>query len=145
MLMPLKQVYGAIREAITEKVAPNSPEIEKLNQQYADLTSAEIAVRSRDKIVQRSNLVSLPSGGAAATGAIITAIATGGAAIPAILGGASAYAVEKAFESTAVKTRVAAWLSKQSSSTIGALLKKNPNLGPVLNRVFPGVISKLIQ
>lgn len=139
----LKQIYGGIREKINTGVGANNPEIEKLNQQYADLTSAEIATRNRDKIVQRSNLVSLPAGGAAAAGAIVTAIATGGAAVPAILGGAGALAVEKSLASTAVKTRVAAWLSKESPSVIRKFFVDNPQLAPVFTRAFPALLGKL--
>lgn len=141
----LKQIYGSIREKINKGVSVSNPEIEKLNQQYADLTSAEIATRNRDKIVQRSNFVSLPSGGAATGGAIVAAIATGGSAIPVALAGASSYAVEKAFESAAVKTRVASWLGKQTPNYIQKYLRDNPKIAPVFVRTFPALVGKLVN
>lgn len=138
----LKSIYGGIREKINAGVGANNPEVRDLNQKYADLTSAEIATRNRDSIVKRSNLVSLPASGAAIAGAITTAIVTGGAAIPAILGGATALGVEKAFESTAVKSRVAAWLGKQTPGALTTFLRAHPNIAPVLTRAFPALVSK---
>lgn len=138
----LKNIYGGIREKINAEASVNNPEVETLNQRYADLTSAEIATQNRDKIIQRSNLISLNAGGAGAAGAIVTAIATGGAAIPTILFGAGAAALEKAFETAAVKSRVAAWLGKQTPNTIQKFLAAHPAIAPVMRRVFPALISK---
>lgn len=139
----LKSIYGGIREKINTAVSPNTPEIIKLNQQYADLTSAEIATRNRDKIVQRSNIISMPIKVGATTAGIVEAIANPHAAIPIIIGGATAAALDKAMGSTAVKTRVAAWLGKQTPNTIQKFLLDNPNVAPILRRVFPALVSKI--
>lgn len=142
----LKSIYGGIRDKINAGVSVNSPDVEKLNQQYADLTSAEIATRNRNAIIQRSNMtspiaLSKPLG----TGAAITAaLLTGGAtAIPAVLAGATSAALEKAMETTAVKTRIAAWLGSQSPSTITALIQKNPAIKETLYRLVPKLSSQL--
>lgn len=139
----LKEIYGGVKEKLNTNLSVNNPEITKLNQQFADLTSAELATRNRDMIVKRSNLISLPATEAAVGGAVISAIVSGGAAIPAILGGASALAVEKAFESPAVKTRVAAWLGNQTPGVISAFLAENPQIAPLMRRSFPIISSKL--
>lgn len=138
----LKNIYGGIREKINAGVSVNNPEVEHLNQQYADLTSAELATANRDKIVQRSNMVSMPikAGG---TAGIVAAIATGGMAIPAALAAGGAYAVDKALESTAVKTRIAAWLGDQSANKLSQFFADNPKLAPVLTRVFPAIVGKI--
>lgn len=142
----LKSVYGAIREKINAGVSPNNPEILKLNEQFGDLTSAELAVRNRTAIVQRSNLtspvaLSKPMG-AAATAATI-GLLSGAATIPTAILAVSAAALEKALETTAVKTRIAAYLGNQAPGAIQTLLAKNPSIGPVLVRAFPALIGKL--
>jgi hypothetical protein len=59
----LKQVYGDIKQASVE-AADNidstlATQFRQLTEKYADLSSAEIATKYRDKIVQRTNLVGL--------------------------------------------------------------------------------------
>ena len=138
----LKNIYGGIKEKLNSALGVNNPEIQKLNQQYADLTSAELATINRASIVERANVISMPIKVGGAT-AIITAISTGGAAVPVILAGATAGALDKALGSTAVKTRVAAWFAKESPNVIQAFLQNNPELAPVLRRTFPALTSKL--
>lgn len=134
----LKNIYGGIKDKLNKTVG--NPELTKLNEQYADLTSAEIAVKNRDKIVQRANLVSLPGAVEGLGAAITAALATGGAAIPTILAGASGLALDKALSSTAVKTRVAAWLG---SATPSMLDKLPSEVKTTLIRLFPKFVSKL--
>jgi len=111
---------------------------------FADLTSAELATRNRDAIVQRSNMVSMPvKVGTAA--AIITSLGSGGAAIPAILAGAGAAALDKALGSTAVRSRIAAWLGSESPSVITQVLQQNPGIKTVLYRALPKFASQLGQ
>ena len=108
----LKGMYGDLNSKLNTAVSPTSPETTGLNQTYADLTSAELATRNRDAVVQRSSQVRMPVKVGEAAG-IITAIATGGAAIPAILAGVGTAGLDKALGSTAVKSRIAAWLGSE--------------------------------
>lgn len=135
----LKEVYGKLDDSLTQAASTASPELaqqfEKLNGQYSDLITAEIAAKHTNELTQRQNLVSMPVkvGGAAG---VITALATGGAAVPAILATVAAGTLDKALSSTAVKTRVAAWLAKESPGTIQKLLEKNPAVGKSLYNAF---------
>lgn len=139
----LKDVYGGLKEKLNTKVGINNPEIIDLNQKYADLTSAEIATRNRDKIIQRSNMISLTTSGVAAAAAIVSAIVSGGATIPIVLGTIATGTLEKVLETTAARTRIAAWLGKSSPNVIIKVLQKNPELAPILRRTFPAMASKL--
>lgn len=140
----LKDIYGGLKEKLNTELGVNNPEITDLNQKYADLTSAELATRNRSAIMQRADMISAPmkSGGAAAAG-IITALASGGTAIPAILAGAGAVGLEKALESTAVKTRVASWLGTAEPSAINKLIQQNPAIKETLYRLVPKLSSRL--
>ena len=55
----LKQVYGSVKEQMINGAKSLNKDIgqrlERLNEKYADLTSAEIATKYRDKIIQRQN------------------------------------------------------------------------------------------
>lgn len=140
----LQSVYGDIKDKLNSAVGQNNPEVTKLNQQYADLTSAQLATQHRDAIVSRSNIISMPVKVGGAT-AIITALGTGGAAVPAILAGATVASLDKALESTAVKTRMAKWLGSQSPSTISKIVEKNPGIATTIKRLTPKVASQLGQ
>ena len=135
----LKKLYSSIDEKLTSAAKSASPELstrfDLLNKQYADLLTGEIAAKHTNELTQRHNLVSLPIkvGGAAG---LITAIATGGAAIPAILATVGAGALDKALSSTAVKTRIAAFLSKEGPSALEKLITKNPAIKDVLYKTF---------
>lgn len=132
----LKDIYGSLKEKLNKAVGVNNPEIEELNQKYADLTSAELAVKNRDAIVKRSDLISLKSGGAGALGTAGALIA-GSAALPATLIGIGAGALEKAMETTAVKSRIAAWLGSATPSTISKVFEQNPAIKTVIYRLLP--------
>lgn len=140
----LKNIYGDMKEKLNVAIERNNPEIRKLNEQFAGLSSAELAIVNRDKILQRQNLVSMPIkvGGSAA---IITAIGTGGAAIPVLLAGVGAGALDKALSTTYVKTRMARWLSSQKPSMVSKILEKNPAIKTVLFRTYPKLASQLSQ
>ncbi len=140
----LKDIYGGLKESLNNSLGKNNPEIKDLNQKYADLTSAELATRNRNAIVQRANMISLPVKFGGAT-ALITSLSTGGAALPTILAGATAAGLEKAMESTAVKTRIAAWLGKESPSVVARVLQNNPSIREVLYRALPKFASQLGQ
>ena len=138
----LKSIYGGLKDKLNSSVGINNPELKKLNQQYADLTSAEIATRNRASIVSRADMIGMPLKVGGSVG-LITAIGTGGAAIPVILAGVGATALDKALSSTAVKTRIASWLAKESPNVIQTFLSKNPEIAPLLRRSFPIISSKI--
>lgn len=135
----LKQVYGKLDDSLMQAATTASPELaqqfERLNGQYSDLITAEIAAKHTNELTQRQNLVSMPIkvGGAAG---VVTALATGGAAIPAIMATVAAGALDKALSSTPVKTRVAAWLAKESPSALERLVQRNPAIQKVLYNTF---------
>lgn len=138
----LTDIYSGLKSTLNKKIAKTNPAILGLNEKYANLTAAELAVRNRDMILKRASMVSAPlkAGGAAG---LITAIATGGRAIPSLLVATSAVALEKALESTPVKTRVAAWLAKESPSVVQSILTRNPGISTVLYRSFPKLGAQL--
>ena len=140
----LKDMYGGLKSSLNGAVSGNNPEITDLNQKYADLTSAELATRNRDMITRRADMISMPTKVGTAAG-VITAVATGGAAIPAVLAGVGAAALDKALQSTAVKTRIAAWLGSETPSVISATLAKNPGIATVLYRALPKFAAQLGQ
>lgn len=128
----LKQVYGSIKGATLDAAKSVNPTIAKqftkLTEQYSDLTSAKVATEYRDKVGQRLNMVGLSPTIAGIGTALLTAIATGGAAIPAILAGGAGAGIDKALSSVAVKTRVASLLAKRSPQEVEALTKAIPQL-----------------
>jgi hypothetical protein len=128
----LKRIYGNIKEktlALAKEIDPQkAQEFSKLTEKYADLSSAEIAAKYRDKIVQRSNLVGLsPQTVGIGTG-LITAVATGGATIPAVLAGLTGAMVDKLASTPAFKTRLAYVLSTKTQPEVNYLLRKIPAL-----------------
>lgn len=147
----LKGVYGSTKQVIEDEVAAVSPkdlsQVRRLNERYGDLTSAEVAARYRDNIVARQNLLSLDSKVAGIGAGLITAMATGGASIPAALVGLSVAALNKVFQQPAIKTRVAAFLAKTPPDKLKPLFQRMPNLQKAIenlqadiqkNGLFPG-------
>lgn len=135
----LKQVYGSIKGSMNsaaESVDPTiASQLKKMNERYADLTSADIAIKYRDILNQRKNIISMPikMGG---TAGLITSVATGGAAIPAVLAATTVGLLDKAAESAAFKTRLAAWLGKASPEVLAGIVKQNPEVGSSLLKMF---------
>ena len=136
----LKKIYGGVKEAINTTAANVDPQtaarLKVLNEKYADLTSAEVATKYRDKIDSRQNLVSLKAGVAGGTAALLAAPFTGGLSIPTVLIGLGAAGAEKALGSTAVKTRVAAWLAKESPSMIDKFYAQHPEVAQTVFKTF---------
>lgn len=128
----LKSIYGSIKQetlSAARKINPSvAKEFEKLTEKYADLTSAEVAAKYRDKIVERSNMVGLSPAISGLGSAMIATIASGGAAIPAILAGASGVALDKLASTPAFKTRLAAVLSTKTQKEVNELVQKLPML-----------------
>jgi len=130
----LRSAYGDTRA----KLEAGVDGIGDLSEKYANLKSAEIATTYRDKITERQNLVSL-SGTQLGTGAALaTAITTGGAAIPALLVGAGVGAATEAMKSSAVKTRLAAWLASSPPAEVQQAFKDAPWLRSTLQAALFG-------
>ncbi len=131
----LKQTYGKINNEILSKAGVADPAIQQsmidLNEKYGGLISAENAIKHRDMILQRQNLITMPVKVGTVTGAI-TALATGGAAVPAILSGIGAGILDKALGSAAVKTRVASWLANESPGVVEKVYQANPAIRNIL-------------
>lgn len=142
----LKQVYGTIDNEIMKKIGVASPDIanqiSNLNEKYGGLITAESAINHRDAVAKRLAVISMPIKVGTVAG-IITAVATGGAALPAILAGVSVGVLEKAMGSTAFKSRVAAWLGSEAPSVIEGVLQKNPEIRTILYRALPKIASQL--
>lgn len=128
--MALKKIYGSIKEEtlnVADKTNPLYSKQFRINtERYADLTSAEVAAKYRDKILERSNLVGLSPQIAGIGTALITMLATGGASTPAIIAGVTGAVVDKLASTPAFKTRVAALLAKKSPQEVGAIMKSLP-------------------
>jgi len=138
----LKRVYGSLKDSINKAAgnlkSKSGKTIEDLNEKYADLSSAEIATKYRDAVAERANLISLPANTIGIGSALIGAIASGGAAVPAILAGASGVALEKVASSPKVKTEFAKWLAKSSPEQKSKLFKAVPALRGVAIKLFVG-------
>lgn len=144
----LKQSYGITKETLNTSLSGIKSKagrgIEELNEKYADLTSAEIATKYRDKIEQRQNLIGL---GARITGygsAILGTITTGN--VSPLIVGLSAGALDMALGSPAVKSRVAAWLASESPSQVSKILQKVPQLQAAMQRagLFGSQVTKKV-
>ena len=132
----LKKTYGFLKQKLNTTLKEIQPNIETLNERYADLLSAEIAISHRDLVAQRLNLISLPQSLGAIGTAIAAAVSSGGAAIPTLLAGATAIGIEKALSTPAVKTRVAAWLAQTTPAQREAVYKNIPVLKAAILRAF---------
>ncbi len=143
----LKQVYGKIKETSLKYAEAVNPELakefSKLTEKYADLHSAEIAAKYRDKIVERQNLIGLTPTVAGLGSGLITAIATGGATIPSAIVGISAAVIDKLSATPGFKTRLAYILSKKTQQEANFLFRKIPALSKFFSTekgIFPGDI-----
>lgn len=132
----MKKIYGITKEKINRAV----PQVSALNDRYANLLSAQVATKYRNEIAQRLNIVGLSPQMAGLGGALITAIATGGATIPSLLVGLGAGGVDKLLSSTAFKTRLAAALSgktpAQRNAIIEIIAKNAPKLKEPLQKII---------
>ena len=115
----------------------------KHTEKYADLHSAEIAAKYRDKIIERQSLIGFSPTTVGVGSALITAVATGGAAIPSLVAGASGAIIDKLASTPGFKTRLAYLLSKKTQREASYLFKKIPALSKFFSTekgVFPGDI-----
>jgi hypothetical protein len=138
----LQKIYGNIKNKLNTSVSgvksKSGMTIEELNERYADLSAAKIATDNRDKIVERQNIISLPANVAAGSTAIITAITSGGAAIPTILAGASVAAMEKYLSTPKAKTKIAAWIAKSTPEERKRLFDAIPTLKAAIVKTYIG-------
>lgn len=133
----LKRIYGSIKQATLDNARKTNPELakrfEELTEKYADLSSAEIATKYRDKILERQNLVGLNPKMTGIASGLVTLIATGGATAPAVLVGIGGAALDNLMSSPGFKTRLAAMLSKKTAGELDTIFSKVP----ALKKVFP--------
>ncbi len=129
----LKQTYGNLKGQLDDNVTG----VRELNEKYANLLSAENATVYRDKIASRQNLISLSGTQLGTAAAITSAVVSGGAVIP-ILIGASTGAATEALRSPAVKTRAAAWLASASEKEIKDAFLEAPWLRGALQTALFG-------
>ena len=138
----LRKVWGGIKGELNKQAAKANPKLAteyiKLNEKYADITSAEIAAKYRDKIIERADILSLKGHVGALGAGITTAIMTGGATVPALVAGATGALLDKALGSTAVKTRVAVWLARTSPEKLNIIYRKAPALATAIDKAFGG-------
>ena len=136
----LKQVYGNIKTELIRNAQKVKPDLAlkyaKLNEKYADITSAEIAAKHKDKLMEGQSLISYRGHQGAIGAGIITTLATGGAGIPALIAMAGGAVLDKALGSPTVKTRVAAWLTKASPAQKNLIYRKLPNLAAAIDKAF---------
>jgi len=124
----LQKVYTNVKNQLNE-VDPN---IKQLNERFADLSSAEVAIKYRDLIAQRQNIVSfapkLAGYGLGGLGIITMNPA-------AIAGAVLSFGVDRLFGSAAFKTRLASWLSSAKPVEINQLLQLVPEIKPYLENI----------
>lgn len=109
----LKTTYGNLKSTLDDSIDG----IRGLNEKYANLLTAETATIYRDKIAARQGLISFSGMQLGTAAAVASAIVSGGAVVP-ILVGAGAGLTTEALKTPAVKTRIAAWLASASRKEI---------------------------
>ncbi len=117
---------------LADKVEQIAPEIKALNQKYGDFLAAEKAIKNRAEIVQRHNLVSLPQIEYGSGAAIVTAIMSGGAAVPTLLAGAGVAGMQKLLSTPKAKTAIAAWLATAKPSQLLEIYRTAPRVFEIL-------------
>lgn len=137
----LQSVWGKIsglQKDAVEKLPNIGPDLksylEKLNQRYGDLTSAEAATKYREAIHGRQNLVSLGDkvlGGTGLIGGLMTGGPLGGG-----LGALAATGASHLLGTTAVKTRIAKALAKAGGAK-GVIY----NQGSKTKGLLPGILK----
>ncbi len=124
----LRRSYGNAKGKLDD-----IPGLRDLNEKYADLSSAEIAIKYRDKVEQRLNLVSIGSKLSGITGLVSSLIS--GNPIPAIAGLGVA-GIEALISKPMVKTRVAKWLASTSEKEKNRVFQNIPAFKAAVDRIF---------
>jgi hypothetical protein len=124
----LTRSYGNAKGKLNE-----IPGLSDLNEKYADLSSAEIAIKYRDKVEQRLNLVSIGSKLTGISGVVGTLLS--GNPTSAILG-LSVAAIEAIISKPMVKTRIAKWLASASEKEKQHVFRNIPAFKNAVDRIF---------
>lgn len=129
-----KLINGALQQVYRNakvKIEGVAPEIKPLNEKYGNFLAADVAVKNRAAIVERQNLVSLPSltggVGAGTIGAILT-----GSAPAAVLAGMGSVTLQNMLGSVQGKTAIASWLSKTTPSQLLELYRIAPRVFQII-------------
>ena len=134
----LKQVYGTTKQSMDDVLSKElTPEqfaqYKADSEAYGNLLSAKNAAEHRDKLVQRQDLISFGAKNSAMLAGLTTAVASGGAGVPAILAGLAGAGIDKALATPAFKTRVASLLSKLAPKEVGTFFDKVPAAKSIFN------------
>lgn len=125
--LALKKVYGKLKSKINEVV----PGLKDLNERYASMETADIAVKYRDKILQRQNAINIfPK--MSIGGGILGGFALGNPVMGSLIG-LGAAGLEKALASTAFKTRLARTLSKIGEAEKSKVYKMFPKVEKIMS------------
>lgn len=134
----LKQVYGTTKQSmddvLSKELTPKQfAQYKADSEAYGNLLSAKNAAEHRDKLVQRQDLISFGAKNSAMLAGLTTAVASGGAGVPAILAGLAGAGIDKALATPAFKTRVASLLSKLAPKEVGTFFDKVPAAKSIFN------------
>lgn len=129
----LRNAYAKTRGKLETGVAG----LDEVSEKYANLKSAEVATEYRDKIASRQNLISVSGTGVGTAVALGTALASGGAVLPILMGMGAAGLVE-AGKSPTVKTNIASWLAKSSKEELKDAFTQAPWLRGTLQTILLG-------
>jgi hypothetical protein len=129
----IRNAYSSTRSKLEGGVSG----LDDVSETYANLKSAETATEYRDKIASRQNLISFSGTQLGTAAAVTSAVVSGGAVVP-ILIGASAAAGTEALKSPAVKTRVAAWLASASKEEVKDAFVQAPWLRSAIQSALLG-------
>jgi hypothetical protein len=127
----LQRTYMTIRDKMDEvlksKMSPEEfAQYKKASDDYGNLISAENAAVHRDKITERNDLISLGTKNAGLITGLTAAVASGGAAIPALLAGLAGTVIDKVTATPAFKTRLASLLAKLAPKEVETFFDKVP-------------------
>lgn len=127
----MKKIYGIAKEGLNKAV----PGLRTRNERYANLMSAEIATKYRDKIQSRQNIIPLAEK-ITGLGAAVASLASGDPTV--FIKGLMAIGLERAITSPSVKTRLAAGLAKLADQDLAVVLTKYPQL-----KKIPSVAARI--
>lgn len=106
----LRSTYNIVKRKLSQAI----PELVELNERYANLTGANIAIKNRKDIVRRQNILfqGFGPGMAAMFGGLYTAVQSGGNAGKTAIAGLSAAAIVRIASSIPAKTSLAYIIGK---------------------------------
>jgi hypothetical protein len=139
-----------IRRSVKNKLNEKIEGLTELNERYSDLITAKNVINYRDQITSRQNIFPL----AAKLGNIGGIIAGTVTLNPVVIATALATtSLEKALSSPAFKTRLAQWIAKSSVKQRQELIKKAPEMMPLLKMIqdklgttlAPAAVAKVIS